>query len=96
VACILKIKARLKCGLFNSTSGTRDSNPRLTGDADEKVPVMGTRTWMETMKELQMNYEYKEYPWRVIAVHCFACSELRKSVPAPQANIKFPTIDGLK
>jgi poly(3-hydroxybutyrate) depolymerase len=33
-----------------------------TGDADELVPVAGTRTWMETMKELQMSHEYKEYP----------------------------------
>jgi predicted peptidase len=33
-----------------------------TGDADELVPVTGTRTWMETMKELQMTHEYKEYP----------------------------------
>ena len=32
------------------------------GDADEAVPVANVRTWVETMKELQMNYEYKEYP----------------------------------
>ena len=32
------------------------------GDADEAVPVSNVRTWVETMKELQMNYEYKEYP----------------------------------
>jgi poly(3-hydroxybutyrate) depolymerase len=33
-----------------------------TGDADEAVPVTNTRMWAETMKELSMNYEYKEYP----------------------------------
>jgi len=32
------------------------------GDADQAVPVANVRTWVETMKELQMNYEYKEYP----------------------------------
>ena len=32
------------------------------GDADEAVPVDNVRTWVATMKELQMNYEYKEYP----------------------------------
>jgi poly(3-hydroxybutyrate) depolymerase len=33
-----------------------------TGDADEAVPVTNTRMWADTMKELQMNSEYKEYP----------------------------------
>jgi predicted peptidase len=32
------------------------------GDADEAVPVANVRTWVETMKELQLNYEYREYP----------------------------------
>lgn len=32
------------------------------GDADEAVPVANVRTWVDTMKELEMNYEYKEYP----------------------------------
>jgi predicted peptidase len=32
------------------------------GDADEAVPIANVRTWVDTMKELQMNYEYKEYP----------------------------------
>jgi predicted peptidase len=32
------------------------------GDADEAVPVANVRTWVETMKELQLKYEYKEYP----------------------------------
>jgi len=32
------------------------------GDADEAVPVANVRTWVDTMKELRMNYEYKEYP----------------------------------
>jgi predicted peptidase len=32
------------------------------GDADEAVPVANVRTWVDTMKELQMNFEYKEYP----------------------------------
>ena len=32
----------------------------VQGDADTAVPVANTRTWVETMKELKMNYEYKE------------------------------------
>jgi predicted peptidase len=32
------------------------------GDADEAVPVANVRMWVDTMKELQMNVEYKEYP----------------------------------
>jgi predicted peptidase len=32
------------------------------GDADEAVPVANVRTWVETMKELQLNFEYKEHP----------------------------------
>jgi predicted esterase len=32
------------------------------GDADEAVPVANVRMWVETMKELQMKYEYKEHP----------------------------------
>ena len=32
------------------------------GDADGAVPVANVRMWVDTMKELQMNYEYKEYP----------------------------------
>jgi dipeptidyl aminopeptidase/acylaminoacyl peptidase len=32
------------------------------GDADEAVPVANVRTWVETMKELPTNFEYKEYP----------------------------------
>jgi len=32
------------------------------GDADEAVPVANVRTWVDTMKELQMNFEYKEHP----------------------------------
>jgi predicted peptidase len=32
------------------------------GDADEAVPVANVRMWVDTMKELQMKYEYKEYP----------------------------------
>ena len=33
-----------------------------TGDADEAVPVANTRMWADTMKELKLNHEYKEYP----------------------------------
>jgi predicted esterase len=33
-----------------------------TGDADEAVPVANTRMWAETMKELKLDHEYKEYP----------------------------------
>jgi poly(3-hydroxybutyrate) depolymerase len=33
-----------------------------TGDADEAVPVTNTRMWVETMKEMDVNHEYKEYP----------------------------------
>jgi dipeptidyl aminopeptidase/acylaminoacyl peptidase len=32
------------------------------GDADMQVPVTNTRMWIETMKELKMNYQYKEIP----------------------------------
>jgi predicted peptidase len=32
------------------------------GDADEAVPVANVRMWVDTMKELQMKYEYKEHP----------------------------------
>lgn len=32
------------------------------GDADEAVPVDNVRTWVATMRELHMNYNYKEYP----------------------------------
>jgi predicted peptidase len=32
------------------------------GDADEAVPVANVRTWVDTMKELRLNYEYTEYP----------------------------------
>ena len=32
------------------------------GDSDEAVPVANVRTWVDTMKELQMNYQYTEYP----------------------------------
>jgi poly(3-hydroxybutyrate) depolymerase len=45
--------------------GIKDANVPMmvtTGDADEAVPVTNTRMWAETMKELKMNYEYKEYP----------------------------------
>jgi predicted peptidase len=43
----------------------KDANvPMLVsmGDADEAVPVANVRTWVDTMKEMNMNYEYKEYP----------------------------------
>jgi poly(3-hydroxybutyrate) depolymerase len=33
-----------------------------TGDADEAVPVTNTRMWVETMKTMGLNHEYKEYP----------------------------------
>ena len=32
------------------------------GDIDEAVPVTNTRMWVDTMKELKLDYEYKEYP----------------------------------
>jgi predicted peptidase len=32
------------------------------GDADEAVPVANVRLWVDTMKELKMNVDYKEYP----------------------------------
>ena len=31
-------------------------------DVDEAVPVANTRMWVDTMKELKLDYEYKEYP----------------------------------
>jgi dipeptidyl aminopeptidase/acylaminoacyl peptidase len=33
-----------------------------TGDADEAVPVTNTRMWVETMKEMGLKHDYKEYP----------------------------------
>jgi predicted peptidase len=45
--------------------GIKDANLPMfvtTGDADEAVPVTNTRMWVETMKEIGMKYEYKEYP----------------------------------
>ncbi|MCC6202430.1 MAG: prolyl oligopeptidase family serine peptidase [Gammaproteobacteria bacterium] len=33
-----------------------------SGDADEAVPVTNTRMWAETLKELGLNHEYKEFP----------------------------------
>jgi alpha-beta hydrolase superfamily lysophospholipase len=32
------------------------------GDADTLVPATNTRMWIDTMKELKLNYEYKEIP----------------------------------
>jgi poly(3-hydroxybutyrate) depolymerase len=32
----------------------------VQGDADRAVPVTNTRMWVDTMKELKMDYEYKE------------------------------------
>jgi poly(3-hydroxybutyrate) depolymerase len=32
------------------------------GEADELVPVADVRMWVDTMKQLQMSHEYKEYP----------------------------------
>lgn len=43
----------------------KDANVPLfitTGDADEAVPVANTRMWADTMKELKMKGDYKEYP----------------------------------
>jgi predicted peptidase len=42
----------------------KDSMPVIVtqGDADTAVPVANTRTWIETMKELKMNYKYVEMP----------------------------------
>jgi pimeloyl-ACP methyl ester carboxylesterase len=34
----------------------------VQGDADEAVPVSNTRMWVDTMKDLKLNYEYKELP----------------------------------
>lgn len=34
----------------------------VQGDTDEAVPVANTRMWVDTMKELGMNYEYVEMP----------------------------------
>jgi predicted peptidase len=34
----------------------------VQGDIDEAVPVANTRMWVDTMKELGMNYEYVELP----------------------------------
>jgi predicted peptidase len=34
----------------------------IQGDADEAVPIANTRMWVDTMKEMNMDYEYKEVP----------------------------------
>lgn len=34
----------------------------VSGDIDEAVPVMNTRMWVDTMKELKLDYEYVEQP----------------------------------
>jgi poly(3-hydroxybutyrate) depolymerase len=34
----------------------------VQGDMDEAVPVTNTRMWVDTMKELKLNYEYVEQP----------------------------------
>jgi predicted esterase len=34
----------------------------VQGDADTAVPVTNTRTWVDTMKELKLDFEYKEIP----------------------------------
>lgn len=34
----------------------------VSGDIDEAVPVTNTRMWVETMKELKLDYEYVEQP----------------------------------
>ena len=34
----------------------------VQGDADSAVPVTNTRMWVDTMKEMKMNFEYKEIP----------------------------------
>jgi predicted peptidase len=45
--------------------GIKDSGvPMLVvqGDADEAVPVTNTRMWVDTMKEMKMDFQYKEVP----------------------------------
>jgi predicted peptidase len=32
------------------------------GDADTAVPVTNTRMWIDTMKDLKLNYQYKKIP----------------------------------
>ena len=34
----------------------------VQGDADEAVPVANTRMWVDTMKEMKMDFQYKEVP----------------------------------
>ncbi len=34
----------------------------VQGDADKQVPVANTRMWVDSMKELKLDYEYKEIP----------------------------------
>lgn len=34
----------------------------VQGDVDEMVPVANTRTWVDTMKEMKLDYEYVEQP----------------------------------
>jgi poly(3-hydroxybutyrate) depolymerase len=45
--------------------GIKDASvPMLVvqGDADTAVPVTNTRMWVDTMKELKMDYQYREFP----------------------------------
>src|SRR5262249_54488965 len=34
----------------------------VQGDVDEMVPVTNTRMWVDTMKEMKLNFEYVEQP----------------------------------
>jgi predicted peptidase len=34
----------------------------IQGDVDEMVPIANTRMWVDTMKEMKMDFEYKEVP----------------------------------
>jgi hypothetical protein len=52
--------ARGARGPAGGAQGAAPAAPQ--GDADTAVPVTNTRMWVDTMKELKMNYEYKEIP----------------------------------
>lgn len=47
----------------STSSASSDPNGLpCTRRGDEAVPVTNTRMWAETVRELNLNHEYKEYP----------------------------------
>ena len=70
----------------------------MAGDADEAVPVANVRMWVDTMKELQMQYEYKEYPGvthgPIMAASMADIYAFVQARPAPPAAQTIPLLLG--